>query len=291
MRVLLRKLLLFSIFFLFLVKAQAQEKNVLAKVAYENAEAALASGNTQEAIAELNTVDGLLGKLTPKSQYLRVQIWSVAAEKNFSLIDSALTACQSYLALSKQHEVAEEKIMEVTRWLVKLEKEKAANAKSLAIKTIVARVVDSLYAAFNVKLGATEEEFRKQNPDAFKGMKKKITAGDILFEPKQIKGYAGMSFNKNNRLFFYQYHIISDESSVVKRLFQSLVDKFPADMSKEYSSKIINNDPNSGLDNFTVQGRAINENWKLGEPGNWQIRIYSFSSGGRASMFIAFQTL
>jgi hypothetical protein len=102
----------------------AQDKNILAKIAYEDAETAYAAGNFIEAIDELKKVDSLLGKKTPKSQYLRVQVWLLAAEQNPANIDGAITICKDYLNLSKSFDIPEEKVIDVTRKLLKLEKSK-----------------------------------------------------------------------------------------------------------------------------------------------------------------------
>jgi len=102
----------------------AQDKNILAKIAFEDAETAYAAGNFIEAANELKKVDSLLGKKTPKSQYLKVQSWLLAAERNPKNIDGAITICKDYLNLSKSFDIPEQKVMDVTRTLVKLEKSK-----------------------------------------------------------------------------------------------------------------------------------------------------------------------
>ena len=107
----------------------AQDKNILAKIAYEDAETAYAVGNFIGAIDELKKIDSLLGKKTPKSQYLRVQVWLLAAEKNPANIDGAITVCKDYLNLSKSFDIPEEKVIDVTRIIVRLNAQKASLAE------------------------------------------------------------------------------------------------------------------------------------------------------------------
>ncbi len=104
----------------------AQDKNLLAKVAYENAENFFGAGNISEAYDELKKVDELLGKLTPKSQFLRVQIWKAYADRNAENIVHALNNCERYLELSKTYDLPEEKQVEVIRLQQQLEKDQLA---------------------------------------------------------------------------------------------------------------------------------------------------------------------
>jgi hypothetical protein len=169
----------------------AQDNNILAKIAYEDAETAYAAGNFIGAIDELKKVDSLLGKKTPKSQYLRVQTWLVAAEHEPSNIDDAITACKDYLTLSKSFDIPEEKVIDVTRTLIKLEKKKSElekkeiedhlRLKNLSEKTEKApKFFDSILLKYNIKIGLTEEEFKKMNPFAFTGMKRSENKKDKI---------------------------------------------------------------------------------------------------------------
>jgi hypothetical protein len=165
----------------FICFTNAQDKNVLAKIAYEDAETAYAAGNLVEAIDELNKVDSLLGKKTPKSQYLRVQTWLLAVEHEPSNIDNAITACKDYLDLSKSFDIPEEKVIDVTRTLTKLQKKNSELEKKeiedrLRLKNFsekaekAQKFFDSIFLKYNCKPGLTEEEFKKMNPFAFTGM-------------------------------------------------------------------------------------------------------------------------
>lgn len=111
------------------VLARAQDNNLLAKLAYENAESALSERNFSAGISELKKVDELLGKLTPKSQFLRVQLWIGAAEMDPVYLDSAIVQSKKYLALSKSFEIPEDKQMEALRQLQKMEKDKVVYDK------------------------------------------------------------------------------------------------------------------------------------------------------------------
>lgn len=81
-----------------------------------------------EAHTELRKVDSLLGKLTPKSQYLRMQLWMTAKQQTpgDQNINGAMVACQTYLDLGKSFELPEDKVLEVTRLYMNLQKEKEA---------------------------------------------------------------------------------------------------------------------------------------------------------------------
>jgi hypothetical protein len=121
----------FIILVLFLcpVLSRAQDNNLLAKLAYENAETALSEKKFSEGISELKKVDESLGKLTPRSQFLRVQLWIGAAEIDPVYLDSAIQQSKKYLALSKSFEIPEEKQMETLRQLQKMEKDKVVFGK------------------------------------------------------------------------------------------------------------------------------------------------------------------
>jgi hypothetical protein len=67
--------LVILIVFLYATSALAQDNNLLAKLAHENAETALSEKNLSEGLNELAKVDQLLGKLTPRSQYLACKIF------------------------------------------------------------------------------------------------------------------------------------------------------------------------------------------------------------------------
>lgn len=108
---------------------KAQDNNLLAKLAYENAETALSEKKFTEGISELKKVDDLLGKLTPKSQYLRIQLYIGAAETNGAYLDSAIEQSKKYLSLAKSFEIPEEKQMETLRQLQKMEKDKVVYDK------------------------------------------------------------------------------------------------------------------------------------------------------------------
>jgi hypothetical protein len=122
-------LLILVAFFFCPLLAGAQDNNLLAKLAYENAETALTEKKFLEGVSELRKVDELLGKLTPKSQFLRVQLWMAAAEISPVYLDSAIVHSKKYLALSKSFEIPEEKQMETLRQLQKMEKDKAVYDK------------------------------------------------------------------------------------------------------------------------------------------------------------------
>jgi hypothetical protein len=109
--------------------ALAQDNNLLAKLAYENAETALTEKNLSEGLTELSKVDQLLGKLTPRSQYLRVQLWVMAAESNPGYLDSLIHQGKTYINLSKSFDIVEEKQMEVIRLVQKGEKDKEVYEK------------------------------------------------------------------------------------------------------------------------------------------------------------------
>jgi hypothetical protein len=129
--------------------AICQDNNTLARIAYEDAETALSNGNYSKAIEELNNVDRYLGKVTPKAQYLRVQAWSLAAQ-NPSNISGAINACKTYLDLAGSFELPEEKVMEVTRLIKKLQQDAVDYEKQLkaaeADKIIEKKEIDFLRA-------------------------------------------------------------------------------------------------------------------------------------------------
>ena len=93
--------ILYSIILIFLsVIVFAQDKNLLAKIAFEDAETAYAAGKINETLNELKKVDSLLKTITPKSQYLRVQAWNLAANQNPSDLGGAIQNCKIYLELA-----------------------------------------------------------------------------------------------------------------------------------------------------------------------------------------------
>ncbi len=129
MHMLRRLLFIVLVLFFYPISASAQDNNLLAKLAYENAETALSEKKFTEGISELKKVDELLGKLTPRSQFLRVQLWIGAAEANPVYLDSAIEQSKKYLALSKLFDIPEEKQLETLRQLQKMEKDKSVYEK------------------------------------------------------------------------------------------------------------------------------------------------------------------
>ncbi len=124
MHMLRRLLFIVLVLFFYPISASAQDNNLLAKLAYENAETALSEKKFTEGISELKKVDELLGKLTPRSQFLRVQLWIGATKTNPVYLDCAIEQSKKYLALSKSFDSPEEKQLETLRQLQKMEKDK-----------------------------------------------------------------------------------------------------------------------------------------------------------------------
>ena len=108
----------------------AQDKNLLARVAYEEAEKAFEAGDITLAYDELKKVDEHLGRVTPKTQFLRVQVWARYAERNGDNYENAIKHCKTYLAMDKSFSLPDEKKLEITRLLVKLEKDKVVYEKN-----------------------------------------------------------------------------------------------------------------------------------------------------------------
>jgi hypothetical protein len=174
----------------------AQDNNILAKIAYESAEEALAAGNTHEAYSELNKVDSLLKKVTPKSLYLRVQFFNQAVKEDPQNLESAISVCNRYLALSKSFDMPEDKMMEVTKLRINLEKEKEKwDNKNKEEEKVAARVkffMDSLYQSCRFTLGMTEENFIKANPELVKKMDVKKDVGGKWYQNYNgDEGYEG----------------------------------------------------------------------------------------------------
>lgn len=174
----------------------AQDNNMLAKIAYESAEEALAAGNVSETFKELNKVDSLLKKLTPKSMYLRVQLFILATKENPENVENAIKICNEYLGLSKSFNLPEDKVMEVTKLRIKLEKQKAEwDLKNKEEEKAVARVkfvLDSIYSLCNFKVGMTEDDVFKANPEFVKQMKTKTeVSGKWHTNNNGNEGYVG----------------------------------------------------------------------------------------------------
>ena len=191
----------------------AQDNNMLAKIAYETAEEALAAGKVSEAFGELNKVDSLLKKITPKSMYLRVQLFNLATQQNPGNVENAIRVCNEYLGLSESFNLPEDKVMEVTKLRIQLEKQKAEwDLKNKEEERAVARVksvLDSIYSLCRFKVGMTGEEVLKANPEFAKQMKTE----DKSYEKWHTNyngtvGYVGptaVSVKKGGMVSFYTY--------------------------------------------------------------------------------------
>lgn len=269
---------LLPIILLLSLHTTAQDNNMLAKIAFENAEISLNAGNTEEALSELLLVDKYLSKLSPKSQYLRVQIWSAATDKNFSFVDSAIKEGKSYLALAKKHDLPEDKVMDVTRLIVKLEKDKKISDEKIYARKRIGIVVDSLFEAFKVKLGSTEEEFRLYNPNAFDGLTRyrKKNAPDRFYtnENKLTTGPEAIMFN-NGRVQWFNYRLyVGNKADEAKKMFYIFKALFPKNLNSDYAAygNIISNDRE--VETITISGTPKDGSWVRSVNGTWSVLIH-----------------
>lgn len=180
--------------------AFAQDKNMLARVAYEEAERAFEAGDISTAYDELKKVDEHLGKVTPKSQFLRVQVWARYAERNGDNYENAIKHCRTYLAMDKTFSLPDEKKLEVTRLLVKLEKDKAVYEKNkkaeAACNEFLQKLEKNLAVRDQGKIALlTPIDFNK---DAFVQLKKLdiMTTGNIKWSKKQAYAYQNQYWHK-----------------------------------------------------------------------------------------------
>ncbi len=284
---------LFSILLFLSLHSKAQNNNMLAKIAFENAEVALNAGNTEEALSELHLVDKYLNTLTPKSQYLRVQIWAAATEKNISYADSVIRESKSYLALSKIHDLPEDKVMDVTRLIVKLEKDKKVSEEKIYERKRIGFVVDSLFEAYKVKLGSTEEEFRLYNPNAFNGLTRyrKKNASDRFYtnENKLTTGPEAIMFN-NGRVQWFNYRLyVGNNADEAKKLFYIYKDLFPKNLKSDYAAfgNTISNDRE--VETITISGTPKDGSWVHSVEGTWSVLIhYSKIKNTTSTVFLLF---
>ncbi|HEY1114493.1 MAG TPA: hypothetical protein VGE66_13070 [Chitinophagaceae bacterium] len=196
----------------------AQDKNLLARVAYEEAEKAFEAGKLSTSYEELKKVDEYLGKVTPKAQFLRVQIWKTWAEEDGQYLQSAIWTTKTYLAMDKTFDLPEEKKLEVTRWLVRMEKDKVAYDKAQvaadkankeeAIRKAKANAfVDSLYKVFQYKVGMTEEELVSRYQQELKKLKRKAYSSSNVFYKKGATSEVGLDEVNiyNNKVIEFEY--------------------------------------------------------------------------------------
>lgn len=250
----------------------AQDKNMLAKIAYEDAETAYSTGNIIEAIRELNKVDSLLGKKTPKVAYLRVQVALLAAENTPSNIDAAIECCKNYFKLSKSFDIPEEKVMDVTRIFAKLKAQKASLAEK-KLKDSIQIINDSiekvkklslLFFADGWELGQSVESAQKKIPKYF--LKTKVETSKIFPDLKLITSQAepklAIYVNSNNKIIGFR------KITETKKIFTYMDHEVDRDgrevfISNEYK-KAFGFEPSS----FSIKGRKGGKKWtKDGKTG------------------------
>ncbi|HEY1114492.1 MAG TPA: hypothetical protein VGE66_13065 [Chitinophagaceae bacterium] len=211
----------------------AQDNNMLAKIAYETAEEALAAGKVTESFRELNKVDSLLKKITPKSMYLRVQLFHLATQQDPGNAENAIKICNEYLGLAKSFTLPEDKVMEVTKLRIRLEKQKAEwdhqnNEEERAVARVKS-VLDSIYSLCHYKVGMSGEEVLKANPEFAKQMKTKTEGYETWHTHYNgTIGYTGptaVSVQKGGKVSLYTYRYKTVDSK----------DEF--DMAYEFANK------------------------------------------------------
>ncbi|HEY1114494.1 MAG TPA: hypothetical protein VGE66_13075 [Chitinophagaceae bacterium] len=219
----------------------AQDKNLLARVAYEEAEKAFESGKLSTSYEELKKVDEYLGKVTPKAQFLRVQIWKTWAEEDGQYLENAIRNSKTYLAMDKTANIPEEKILEVTRWLVKLEKDKVAYDKAekenAVRKAKAVAFVDSLYKVYHYTPDMTEVEFLSHYKEEAKKLKRNQYKGRsyVLYDGgwPDAEGLADVDFD-NDKMRSFQYVIkyhatdVKSMKDYYKALVEHIRSSFPA---------------------------------------------------------------
>lgn len=198
--------------------SKAQDNNTLAKIAYEDAEAALNAGDLNKAVDNINKASALIGKPVPKIAYLNVQVRKAAMEtyKTEAVYIVLIEACRSYLDLAKSYDLPEDKVMEVTRLLLKVQEEAAivrqnekaaaaqqaaldkrkAEADAIAKQLVPALVnlIDSLSTlTSSYQPGETIEALKQKRPDVSPFMTKyadetglSIRRDDAMYRKKGI---------------------------------------------------------------------------------------------------------
>ena len=223
------------------ITIMAQDKNLLARVAYEEAEKAFEAGKLSSSYEELKKVDEYLGKVMPKTQFLRVQIWKTWAEEDGQYLENAIRNSKTYLAMDKTFDLPEEKMIEVTRWLVKLEKDKVAYDKAekenAVRKAKAVAFVDSLYKVYHYTPDMTEVEFLSHYKEAAKKLKRNQYKGRsyVLYDGgwPDAEGLHDVDFD-NDKMLSFQYVIKYHATDIkgVKAYFDALADHikstFPA---------------------------------------------------------------
>lgn len=218
----------------------AQDKQLLARVAYEEAEKAFEAGKLSTSYEELKKVDEHLGKVMPKTQFLRVQIWKTWAEEDGQYLEYAIRNSKVYLAMDKTFDLPEEKKLEVTRWLVKLEKDKVAYDKAQVAADKAKKVeairkakavafIDSLYKVYHYTPRMTEDALIGHYREELKKLKRKTYKGaeivTVLYEKGAPTGEGLDDVDiANNKVIEFAYVIKYDESGTkaVKTYFDGL---------------------------------------------------------------------
>lgn len=214
----------------------AQDKQLLARVAYEEAERAFDAGKLSTAYEELKKVDEHLGKVMPKTQFLRVQIWKTWADEDGKYLESAIWNSKTYLAMDKTFDLPEEKKLEVTRWLVQLEKDKVAYDKAekenAVRKAKAVAFIDSLYKVCDYKPDLTEKEFAAYIAPRIKQFKRNTTKSlenqpYVYYDLKPLVNEVGAEdvVFKNDSVFSYYYVIDFHETDIkgMRAKFEALV--------------------------------------------------------------------
>lgn len=246
--------LLAGVFFLGTAKSQ----NAIAKIKYEQAEEAFAKDDYAVTLVKLDEAQKLLGSTNPKILYLRLMATKaiVAAGKfDWEFLAEARKNVAYYIKQYSEMQGIEEKFRQVyefsetldafpkTKELWDQKQAQAEQARAEWLKQRPLQVSDSLMNVFGVNECRTIRGFLSSRLSSELKKNRWSSKYEDLYERKiNYTGYppAGLYearfYTNNGQCSFYSYIIVSKTADTVttKKIYQSFLDLYPADLPKEW---------------------------------------------------------
>jgi hypothetical protein len=215
-------------------------QSLIAKLKYEDAEAAYQKKDYPLAITKLNETEAILKVANPRTLYLRIMAQFKMIEsgsvKDFSILESARKLSSDYLAKYETVPNNEDKfrdIYKVSEALNSYPKTAAEFNEQLAAITTErtknerpASTLEGLLEQFKFKLNLTVEQFKAYNPEAKEFMEhyRPFKAGN--WSESSVKTGPTTIYSNNNGIVNYYYVALtaSDDNDYLHKVFKNYTD-------------------------------------------------------------------
>jgi hypothetical protein len=216
----------------------ASSQSVIAKIKYEDAEAAYQKKDYPLAITKLDEAEAILKVANPRTTYLRIMAQYKMLEdggfNNFTLLESARKLSADYVEKYETIPNNEDKFKEIYRVLEALNKrpnpQVEAEKREIADKERPENSPTGLLEQFKFKLGLSVEDFKSYNKEAKEFMEsapRRIKEDGIFIwrnYENHDKGPLRLEA-KNNKIISYTYRVaVSKNEDYLKKVYKNYSD-------------------------------------------------------------------